>query len=474
MQRKIISLFLVIILALSAFTLVQASSLEQVPMHGGLTLEEQMVIDAELDALFGEGYATNRREAEYYFELMYSGFMRNRSGDVISPDFYGGSYVGEDGSMVLLIVESRLECAYSHDTIGMLLHAGVNYRLVEFSHSDLFAVQETINEIISERFVVLDERHLRDDWCIYANNVPFFFVNVMSNNVMVHLIEYNEDMIAGFRRYVYDSPMLAFGQGAWFTIGGGEQSLASYFCSNCDDGYSNCDMCDYRYLEQENEINEMISPANAGLLQVHPGSGIRTRATGIQQRYVTGTVGFRVRCANTGLRGFIASAHVFSNGADVLTRGLFTGTHIGTTRMGILSSTMDAAFIALQPQITTTNLLPNNQQLSPLVATARIGDPISAAGATTGGIRNSTVFTLNSWIRCSIRGHQFSGMTMAHMHTRDGDSGGTVFAPAARTTLGIMVASGFDPVENAYVMGFVPAVRIFQDFQSRGLNLERY
>jgi len=100
--------------------------------------------------------------------------------------------------------------------IGLLLAAtmvialGFNVYATEFSLADLYATQAAINEIIEERFVPLVERRGHDAWCVYANNFSSSTVCEESGRVIVSLVEYNEDMIAGFRAYVYDSPMVVF------------------------------------------------------------------------------------------------------------------------------------------------------------------------------------------------------------------------------------------------------------------------
>lgn len=126
MKKKFVNSLLFIILILGIFTLAQASIPYQEPMRGGATLEEQIAMDAEIDAVFGENFSSNLREASNQREIMYEGFMWTRSGDIIVPDFYGGSFIDYDGRLVVLIVESTLGRAYS--SIGALLEAGVRYK----------------------------------------------------------------------------------------------------------------------------------------------------------------------------------------------------------------------------------------------------------------------------------------------------------------------------------------------------------
>jgi len=75
MKKKFVNSLLFIILILGIFTLAQASIPYQEPMRGGATLEEQIAMDAEIDAVFGENFSSNLREASNQREIMYEGFM---------------------------------------------------------------------------------------------------------------------------------------------------------------------------------------------------------------------------------------------------------------------------------------------------------------------------------------------------------------------------------------------------------------
>jgi len=182
------------------------------------TLEGQVVIEAE--ATYGQDYFTRSQMIHRQFEFMRDGFERTENGTIIYPDFYGGSYMNQ-GRMVILIVESGLEQAKRHSSIGPLLEDGVQYRLVEFSYNALRELQHVISyRSVDEVRVTLAERNWRNDWCVYRNNISSIGVMVMDNRVEVRLVHYNEDMVAGFRRYVYDSPMLYLRQGGWLFLGG--------------------------------------------------------------------------------------------------------------------------------------------------------------------------------------------------------------------------------------------------------------
>jgi len=216
----------------------------------GLTLDELLARDAERDAALGlsENFSVNQRLAMRPLDMIYEGFKSARDGSMIYPDFYGGSAIDSDGMPVIFIVESRLEEAYSHNVIGALLETGLRYRFVMYSYTELRITQFEISGIIGERFWAYQ--------CIYSNNVSFIGADVLNNGVVVFLSEYNEQMINGFRRYVYDSSMLILRQGR-IDLGGGQGNAT--FCYNDIDWHYNNNNRDYIHY------HENIAPFNTCL-----------------------------------------------------------------------------------------------------------------------------------------------------------------------------------------------------------------
>ena len=163
--------------------------------------------DPDISSITEEEYWLNREEASRYIHAIYLGFEPSVTGTSIYPDFFAGFTFDADGRLVLPIVESGLEQARNHVSIGRLLEAGVQYRLVEFSFAELLATQNRMWNV---------ERH----GCRYMSNVTHGFPCATRNRAVIGLYRYNDAMIAGFRRYVYDSPMIAFEQGSWISLNG--------------------------------------------------------------------------------------------------------------------------------------------------------------------------------------------------------------------------------------------------------------
>ncbi|MCL2527876.1 MAG: hypothetical protein FWE42_05585 [Defluviitaleaceae bacterium] len=164
----------------------------------------------------------NSRIASRQFEAMYAGFEGDRmAGTIIYPDFYGGSYVGYQGHVHVLIVESMYENARAHPSFGALLDEGVSFSFVAMPLSQLQEAQMAIGDIIWEGD--LAERSA------YARNVSGLGSCMFCSTVTVFIDVYSERMISGFRQHVYDSPMITFEQMGFMCLGGGQGSMIPFF-----------------------------------------------------------------------------------------------------------------------------------------------------------------------------------------------------------------------------------------------------
>jgi len=213
MKKKFISLLLVLTIVTSISVTIAAAG----QTHDEPSSEEMAAMDAGVDAIHGENFSISERSASRQLELIQRGFTRTRDGRIIYPDFYAGSAFDYDGMAIIYIVESRFEEAYNHDTVGALLGAGLRYELVEFSYDELLAVAHEISSITLQRYTAYG--------CRYSYNVTLIFPDIRNNNVTVRIVEYNEDMIEGFRRYIYDAPILVLQQSGRITLGGGQGSV---------------------------------------------------------------------------------------------------------------------------------------------------------------------------------------------------------------------------------------------------------
>jgi len=216
MKKRVTSLLFVLALTLSTF-IIATSAYSQSQDELSEQVRLQCETDAEIDARRGEGFAENQRQAIGQLDEIYGRFMRLRGGDIMFPEYFGGMYISDDGQAAVLFVESMIDRAMEYSHIEFIMDLGVNYRLVEFSYGELRRTQTNISSIVNERTINLGTS---EQWCVYACNAMAVTVCVINNHVIVRILEYNNQMIDGFKRYVYDSPLIRFKQGSRLYIGG--------------------------------------------------------------------------------------------------------------------------------------------------------------------------------------------------------------------------------------------------------------
>ena len=177
---------------------------------------------SSVPAYFDEYIYANERTAWIQVRAMLNEFERlpiPESHIHIYPDFFGGFYIGYDGRLTLLIVESMYEHARAHASVGALLGEGVRYRFVPHPYNELFAIREAISDVLHERWVPRSQQRWWRNWCRYSNNVTLIWIDYRGY-ISVGLYQYNENMVAGFRRYISDSPRIEFSQSDGIRING--------------------------------------------------------------------------------------------------------------------------------------------------------------------------------------------------------------------------------------------------------------
>jgi len=431
---------------------------EKVAIYEGITLEELLARDAEIDDIHGVGFSANERNAHAQLDLLYEGFEVNCQGEYIYPDFFGGTYIDEFGNLVILIANTGYDRAYAQNILSNQLDSRVNYRFVEFSYNEMRSAVEYI--LNSSRDMACAD--LRGDACVYARNVTGVGIRSSANEITVFLAIYNDYMIEGFRRYVFDSPMISFEQL------GGISFRNVLYDAPCSHGDSDCYRFNCYWINYHEEIADMnFDERNLPSTVPTPGMGIRTRAFQSPLLGAEGTVGFRARLINMPQigRGFVTSAHQFTHvGGELVTRPLIGAHYVGTVINRSLTTTMDAAFVTGAPN--SSNILPDGRVLSTFVTQPAFSGGVSMAGGTTfryDGIVSGSILNTNFGFTCTCcRRNTFSGMKLTDISVRLGDSGGTVFATADRRTAGIVIAGQANMV-------FLPAHRILSHF-----GLERY
>jgi len=437
------------------------------------------VSDMQADAkeLFGVEFVLNEQQALEEAGNILDMFPTNRLGYTVFPAAFGGMYINSDGNLVVLFaenVDSEVEGGHRSDYgfRGVLFQNPQLQRYVEFSYSDLNEVFERLVETLNERNELAISGRM--SICRYQQNITFASVDVQANRVLIGLEVYSEEMIEGFRRYIFDSPMIVFEQR--------EPSILFYgvvyepypnmppFCCNNADICFNCDIeCDcVDMVNSPCDCSEFYGIDALFSQAVNPANMIeRWETRGVTRHWFEGSVGFRVaqrppsHMPGPSTVGFITAAHVFPHRNDnvYLNRSV-----IGRVDDSVFNGAMDAAFVAHN---NVTNTLPNGATLGTHVVPSNNnfiqGQSIMAFGQRT-QFAGGTILNNNAMLPVihPITGNRFylSGMVNTNMRMVGGDSGGPVFTPVMHTagiiTGGIAGTSIF----------FTPAHRIMRDLRA--------
>ena len=203
LKRICTTLLLTIMLSVAAF----ATATTQEYYQNQAAME---AMEAFVDEVYGEGFFQNHLRAEEQINAIYDDFTGSH-GRVVYPDFFGGLFINDYGRLVVYIVEGLVDSAMEHDIIGVLIADG-DYKLTQISQTQLAAVRARVDTAISNAW---------RDGCVYASNVSMWGSG--ANQISVRLAVYSDEMIDGFRRYVYDSPLIEFSQADFLIIGGAPQ-----------------------------------------------------------------------------------------------------------------------------------------------------------------------------------------------------------------------------------------------------------
>jgi len=277
---------------------------------------------------------------------------------------------------VILITDAGMYDSFSLDGFSVgdfrsdFETEGVSFRFVEFSSVELEEINDAIYEIIAPRF--------GSSYCAYIDNVVFWGIDGRMNRVVVKFEVLNDEKIAGFRQNVLDSPALSFGQmsrvGGWGIFADAPPSsfrIDESALFSCDYDYSGLyhGFCDIQNSEIQTETTQYIgiTPFSAN---VHPGDHL---FRGTTFRTGAGTMGFRVRCRDTGEIGFVTALHGWTplgipvpprTPAYATTRWAITGNRVG--ELARQSGLTDSIFFSARNG-TPSNTLPTGQTLSTTV-----------------------------------------------------------------------------------------------------------
>lgn len=238
-------------LALSVVTAVMiCPAASQASAEPSLASDEEKIIDEKTTRRIKES------KSSLQYEKLMDSFEETETGELIYPDYYGGSYIDDDGGFVVCVVATNAEeKKYTSKSIEETIHASdFKIKSVKYSYNELEEMMEFLNKY---------KQNTRDSEI--AKSWSGHFLSDSDNAIFVELDVVSDEQISLFRKEVTDSPMISF-------INSGGQGVD---CAN-----------------------------------LNPGRGTNNATTGM-----SGSMGYRASI--NGRIGFVTAAHVASVG-DVI------------------------------------------------------------------------------------------------------------------------------------------------------------
>ena len=251
-----------------------------------------MVVNAQSDSLLDE---LNREADQLLIDVLGYDFIQNHNRAVENAgvirssiqrtgfnDIYGGSYIDDNGNLVLLIVEAD---GVRSDMVEMFEVAydymGISVRAVKYSYDDLVRVFQDISMILSNEF----NSRIR-------SNVSSLYVDVFDNRVVVTLREYNQEYVDLFKDTIVDLPMVMLKACTLGNISWGANYLPS---------------------EVEDYMTEFSGPIIGRTTLVQ---GERLYVNGVSR----GSVGYGAIRNRDNMRGFVTHGHFLRVGDEISVR----------------------------------------------------------------------------------------------------------------------------------------------------------
>jgi len=344
-----------------------------------------------LEEKYGENYedllARNAHSSENA-DIIRSLFPRNKEGELIYPDFFGGIYIDSDHDLVIQIVKNNVpkETADNYSLFANTLSVdkSANIEYVDYSFAEAAKVMTTITDYYRLNFPIKVPA-LQNGVRVYldsytTDNVIAYYDDVIGNRVVVELRDYSEKKVAEFRNTVIDSPLIVFKPGT-------------------------------EYVEYNNP-------------------GARLASIGC-------TLGYRARVSTTNV-GVVTAGHCVPSGVGTVILAL-NGTLFGTVWSWRNSGNVDAAYITTH-NVTITNTLNRGPSggTGPTLSTAvktsfTVGDFIGKVGW-------SSNWTTGTVTNVNFSHGGLTGLINTSAWGQPGDSGAIVFGGSATapTTAGIL------------------------------------
>lgn len=126
---------------------------------------------------------------------------RGADNEIQYPDYYGGSYVNDNGDLVVCIIENKIKSVNQiKSNVRKVIGAnGVIFKTVDYSFNYLNGIMNTLNEYV-----------ISNNTMNKVENINAFYYSQIDNCIIVELDNCNENVIQNFKNKVIDSPAIKF------------------------------------------------------------------------------------------------------------------------------------------------------------------------------------------------------------------------------------------------------------------------
>lgn len=171
-----------------------------------LTKDEASVADfrSAMTEQYGEDYFVKLERNELATKnanIIESKFAKDKSGDVIYPDYIGGLYIDSNNNLTIQVVKKNIPNS-RNETYQSIINVDKNSKVeyVNYSYEELNGVHDIILNNFLGKF----------------DNLTGLYVDVISNRVVVELKEFTNEKIEEFKNKVINSPMISFDKATVF------------------------------------------------------------------------------------------------------------------------------------------------------------------------------------------------------------------------------------------------------------------
>ena len=410
--KKIIAILSIICFGVLSSTKAEAIQFSNLNDYSEYELIEDLILENLYYFLLEEfeyQFLQNQDIALQKVTELHHSFPLTRNGQIMFPEFYGGSYINNCGNLVTLIVYNQIVPRI--DLFGEI-------KFVNYSYA-------TLNRLIDEIALKIINPYVNTD------NFSLARLDTSNNNVTIELHCFSDDAINFFRNNILDHSALYFNKAYYHIVRFNDEKNEDYF----------------DYMSSDDNPSTRINwamPSGAYLSLTLNGTPNRSAA---------------YRALNQqGQRGFLTAAH---RGNSFLTLGqrFYSGSprrFVGEVTQ--VNRALDAAFVRF-PMNGSMGINAINGRFIDQVATVPVQwatvSRISAGNATTplmatGGIRSTNVLL-------NINGYSVNSVEVMQLKSDSGDSGGIIVHGTINFSIGgVVVARSSNFLDTFYVS----AVRI--------------